>query len=168
MTAPGVRSGLRVLVVDDDVNTVETTSLLFLMSGYDAQTAFSGSEAIERARAFKPHLILLDIGMPKMNGYAVARELRRSASVLRMPSMGPALKPMAGVPGGTLSSRASPSRARWPALLRSCDRLFLHTIRLFPGLRLKCSCSPALSALDVVPQRQASFVLGTDCRVIFP
>ena len=96
MTAPGVRSGLRVLVVDDDVDTVETTSLLFLMSGYDARTAFSGSEAIERARAFKPHLILLDIGMPKMNGYAVARELRRSASVLRMPSMGPARESMVG------------------------------------------------------------------------
>ena len=107
MTAPGVRSGLRVLVVDDDVNTVETTSLLFLMSVYDAQTAFSGSEAIERARAFKPHLILLDIGMPKMNGYAVARELRRSASVLRMPSMGPALKPMVGVPERKSAQRSS-------------------------------------------------------------
>jgi CheY-like chemotaxis protein len=80
MAIPGVGSGLRVLVVDDDVDTVESTSLLFRMQGHDAKTACNGPEAIECAKAFRPHLILLDIGMPKMNGYEVARELRRSAS----------------------------------------------------------------------------------------
>src|SRR3954470_18743703 len=45
------------------------------------------------------------------------------------------------------------------------DRLFQHTICLFSGLRLESSNSTALAALDVVSQRLATFVLGTDCRV---
>src|SRR6476469_9591925 len=83
MMISGVGTGLRVLVVDDDVDTVESASLLFRMHGHEAKTACSGLEAIECAKAFKPHLILLDVGMPKMNGYAVARELRRTASASR-------------------------------------------------------------------------------------
>jgi CheY-like chemotaxis protein len=66
----------RVLVVDDDADTVESTALLFQLQGFDTDTALSGCEAIERARAVCPDLVLLDIAMPAMDGYEVARSLR--------------------------------------------------------------------------------------------
>src|SRR3954453_2867695 len=73
---------------------------------------------------------------------------------------------MVGVPGA-LSALWLRLRALDGLLCRDLgDRLFQHTICLFPGLRLESSNSTALSALDVVSQRLATFVLGTDCRVI--
>jgi CheY-like chemotaxis protein len=44
--------------------------------GHDVQTAFNGPQALEKARAFRPHIVLLDIGMPGMSGYDVAKQLR--------------------------------------------------------------------------------------------
>src|SRR5690349_7846789 len=79
MTTPGVGSAVRVLLVDDDVDTLRTTSILFRMRGHAVKAACNGPEAIECAETFLPHLILLDIGMPKMDGYEIARELRRTA-----------------------------------------------------------------------------------------
>ena len=65
---------VRVLVVDDDADTVETTTVLLHMTGYETRTATGGAEAIELAKAFHPEIVLLDLCMPKMDGYAVARE----------------------------------------------------------------------------------------------
>jgi len=72
-----VEANVRLLVVDDDVDTVETTALLFQLEGYETRTAEDGAEAIELAKAFHPDVVLLDLGVPEMNGYEVARELRR-------------------------------------------------------------------------------------------
>ena len=73
---------------------------------------------------------------------------------------------MVGVPGA-LSALWLRLRALDGLLGRDlCDRLSQHTISFFQRLRLKCTCCTALSALDVVPQRLATLVLGTDCRVI--
>src|SRR3954466_3618672 len=73
---------------------------------------------------------------------------------------------MVGVPGA-LSAAWLRLRALDGLLCRDLgDRLFQHTICLFSGLRLESSNSTALSALDVVSQRLATFVLGTDCRVV--
>ena len=66
----------RVLVVDDDVDTVQSTAMLFEMQGFDTDMAFNGPEAIERARSQCPDLVLLDIEMPLMDGYEVVRSLR--------------------------------------------------------------------------------------------
>jgi CheY-like chemotaxis protein len=66
----------RVLVVDDDVDTVQSTALLFEMQGFDTDTAFNGPEAIERAKSQCPDLVLLDIEMPLMDGYEVVQSLR--------------------------------------------------------------------------------------------
>jgi len=46
------------------------------MTGYQTQTAFDGVEALDAAEKFRPDVVLLDIGLPKMNGYEVARKLR--------------------------------------------------------------------------------------------
>jgi CheY-like chemotaxis protein len=49
------------------------------LSGYDVTTAFSGSEALEAALRLRPHAVLLDIGMPGMNGFEVAHQIRLQA-----------------------------------------------------------------------------------------
>jgi PAS domain S-box-containing protein len=66
----------RVLVVDDNPDSVETLSILLQLRRNDVLTAVDGLEAVEAAAAFQPDLILLDIGLPKLNGYDAARRIR--------------------------------------------------------------------------------------------
>ena len=66
----------RVLVVDDNPDAVETLSILLQLRHNDVLTAVDGLEAVEAAAAFQPDLILLDIGLPKLNGYEAARRIR--------------------------------------------------------------------------------------------
>lgn len=66
----------RVLVVDDNVDGAETLAMLLELSGHEATTAGSGPAALEVARAWHPELVFLDIGLPGMDGYEVARRLR--------------------------------------------------------------------------------------------
>ena len=66
----------RVLVVDDNADIVETTTLLLAMSGHQVRSAKDGLQALQVATAFRPDVVLLDIGLPLMDGYEVARRLR--------------------------------------------------------------------------------------------
>ena len=66
----------RVLIVEDNVDAAETLQLLLRMSGYETRAAYNGAQALETAREFHPAVVLLDIGLPGKDGYAVARELR--------------------------------------------------------------------------------------------
>lgn len=66
----------RILVVDDNRDGADTLCKLLRLLGNDAQTAYDGLEAVERAAAWKPEAILLDIGLPKMNGHEVCRAVR--------------------------------------------------------------------------------------------
>ncbi len=66
----------RVLVVDDQVDIAQSLKDLLSLLGQDALTAYSGPEALEVAKDFKPEIIFLDIGLPGMTGYEVARNLR--------------------------------------------------------------------------------------------
>jgi signal transduction histidine kinase/integral membrane sensor domain MASE1/ActR/RegA family two-component response regulator len=66
----------RILVVDDNKDSAESLSLLLSTLGSDVRQAYDGQEAIEAAEAFRPEIILLDIGMPVMNGYEAARGIR--------------------------------------------------------------------------------------------
>jgi CheY-like chemotaxis protein len=70
---------LRVLIVDDEPDTVDTTALLLSLDGHEVETANDGPNAIARAAAFRPDLVLLDIGMPTLDGYAVARRIHSLA-----------------------------------------------------------------------------------------
>ena len=70
----------RVLIVDDNVDSATMLNLLLPSWGYRTAVAHSGTEAIERARTFSPHIILLDIGLPEMSGYEVAERLRQDPS----------------------------------------------------------------------------------------
>ena len=67
----------RVLVVDDNPDVIESMSLLLEIMNIDVRTACSGSEAIDLAEAYRPDVILMDIGMPGMNGLECARIMRQ-------------------------------------------------------------------------------------------
>jgi len=68
---------LRVLVVDDNVDTADTVALLLRQSGHDVRVAYSGPTALEEGIAFQPDTIVLDIGLPGVDGYEVACRLRQ-------------------------------------------------------------------------------------------
>ena len=67
---------LRVLVVDDNVQHVITTRLLLEHAGYEVSIALRGREVFAEVGRFKPDALLLDIGLPELTGYEIARELR--------------------------------------------------------------------------------------------
>jgi CheY-like chemotaxis protein len=66
----------RVLVVDDNVDAAETIARLVKIWGHDVQTAHNGPAALDAVHRFHPDLVLLDIGLPGMSGYEVARQIR--------------------------------------------------------------------------------------------
>jgi len=70
----------RILVVDDNRDAADGMAMLLDISGHITKTAYDGLEAIAAAESFKPELVLLDIGLPHMDGYAVAKHLRQQAS----------------------------------------------------------------------------------------
>lgn len=73
---PTRQAGRRILVVDDNIDAALSVERLLKMWGHDVQTAFNGPEALEKAHTFHPQIVLLDIGMPGMSGYEVAKHLR--------------------------------------------------------------------------------------------
>jgi CheY-like chemotaxis protein len=66
----------RILVVDDNKDSADSLSMMLGITGMDVRTAYDGLEAVAAAAAFNPDVVLLDIGLPKLNGYEVARRIR--------------------------------------------------------------------------------------------
>jgi CheY-like chemotaxis protein len=64
-------------VVDDNVDAAESLALLLRMMGQVVRTVHDGVSALEAAESFPPDVVLLDIGLPRMDGYEVARQLRQ-------------------------------------------------------------------------------------------
>ncbi len=73
---PVASSSRRILVTDDNVDSAESLAMLLELLGNDVSTANDGLQALEVAERFLPHVILLDIGMPKLNGYEACRRIR--------------------------------------------------------------------------------------------
>ena len=73
-STPAIRR--RVLVVDDNIDSVESLSMLLRMAGNETCTANDGDEAINAADTFRPDVVLMDIGLPNLNGYDAARRIR--------------------------------------------------------------------------------------------
>jgi len=67
----------RILVVDDNVDAAESLAMMLTMSGYETLTVHDGLEALAIAETFRPNVMFLDIGLPKLNGYEVCRRLRQ-------------------------------------------------------------------------------------------
>jgi PAS domain S-box-containing protein len=72
----GVPARRRILVADDNVDSAESLGMMLEFMGNEVRTAHDGVEAVETAAAFRPDVILLDIGMPRMNGYDACRRIR--------------------------------------------------------------------------------------------
>jgi CheY-like chemotaxis protein len=68
---------LKVLVADDNRDGADGFAMLLELLGHQVRTAYSGKQAVAMAEEFRPELVMLDIGMPEMNGYEVARHLRQ-------------------------------------------------------------------------------------------
>jgi len=66
----------RILVVDDEVQLVEMVKMRLEASGYEILSAYNGQEALDKARDEKPDLIILDLMLPKLDGYKVCRMLK--------------------------------------------------------------------------------------------
>lgn len=69
--------GRRILVVDDNADAADGLVLLLSFDGYETRAAYTGLQAINVASTFRPDAVILDIGLPEMNGYEVAQRLRR-------------------------------------------------------------------------------------------
>jgi CheY-like chemotaxis protein len=68
--------GLRILVADDSVDSALTLTALLSAAGHDVQAVHDGFAALQRAAEFRPHVLVLDIGMPGLNGYDTCRRIR--------------------------------------------------------------------------------------------
>jgi signal transduction histidine kinase/CheY-like chemotaxis protein len=76
---PGMRQ--RILVVDDNIDAAESLGTMLAYSGHDVRVAHGGAEALTAAREFAPNVMILDLGMPEMDGYAVARAVRSDPKI---------------------------------------------------------------------------------------
>lgn len=77
-SAPAASGQLRVLVVDDNIDAAETLCAILDMMGHQAEMVHDGAQALAHAPQFRPDVVFLDIGLPDMDGYAVARALRQT------------------------------------------------------------------------------------------
>jgi DNA-binding response OmpR family regulator len=77
----------KILVVDDDAELVELVSFNLKQAGYAIGTASNGVEAIKKARSLEPDLIVLDVMMPELDGFAVCEILRRDSTTASIPIM---------------------------------------------------------------------------------
>ena len=80
VTEPAARvprvPALRTLVVDDNHDAAESLAMLLSLDGHEVQAVFTAEDALERAHSFRPQVMLLDIGLPGMDGFEVARRVR--------------------------------------------------------------------------------------------
>ncbi|HET6629899.1 MAG TPA: response regulator [Woeseiaceae bacterium] len=76
---PADGGGHRILVVDDNHDSAASLAMLLQMSGNTVHEAYDGPEAIDAAREFRPEVLLLDIGLPTLDGYEVCRRIRKEA-----------------------------------------------------------------------------------------
>jgi CheY-like chemotaxis protein len=74
-----VQEGLRILVVDDNRDAAASMTKILEIMGNCVHVAYDGAEAITSAAEFRPQVVLLDIGLPIVNGYEVARAIRRES-----------------------------------------------------------------------------------------
>jgi CheY-like chemotaxis protein len=75
---------LRVLVVEDNLDQVHTLSMLMKLEGHDVEFAINGYAAIDIAESFQPDVVLLDLGLPGLDGFEVCKRMRRHAGLERV------------------------------------------------------------------------------------
>lgn len=118
----------KVLVVDDDPNICELVQMYFEKDGFDVSTCETGEEAIQRFPIYKPHILILDLMLPGMDGYEICREIRKVSDVpiLMLTARGETLDKIVGLELGAddyISKPFEPKElvARAKAVLRRVD-----------------------------------------------
>ena len=79
-----MRRSLRCLIVEDNADAARMLECALTLQGHDVRLAFDGVNAIDLAKAFKPEAVVLDIGLPRMNGYEVARAIRQMPGLVNV------------------------------------------------------------------------------------
>lgn len=74
--------GKKILVVDDEPNIVRSLAYILKKEGYDVSTAGDGEQAMDMVRDSKPHLMILDVMMPRKNGYDVCRAVKSDPELM--------------------------------------------------------------------------------------
>ena len=120
---------LRILVVDDDTDTVNTLTYILRDEGYVVQPAFTGNESLSAARLFRPDVIIHDISVPGMSGYAVAQAIRFGFTDVRRPFM----IAISGVWTQTPDKKVAEQTGFDAYLTKPCDTALL--LRLVDGFR---------------------------------
>jgi CheY-like chemotaxis protein len=77
-------AGRRILLVDDNRDAADSLALLLGLEGHDVRVAYAGRPAIEVAHEFRPEIAVLDLGLPDLSGYDVARLLRQDPALGRI------------------------------------------------------------------------------------
>jgi DNA-binding response OmpR family regulator len=77
----------KILIVDDEENIVISIEFLMTQAGYTTEIARDGAEALQKTETFKPDLILLDVMMPKINGFEVCRRIRDNSDKFNNPKI---------------------------------------------------------------------------------
>ena len=86
----------RILVVDDDEMNRDMLSRRLLRKGFEVDLAVNGEEAIQKAHAARPEIILMDLSMPVLDGYEATRRLKASPETARIPIIGLSAHAMVG------------------------------------------------------------------------
>ncbi len=74
-------TGIKILVIDDDPHIAELISLYLTKEGFETKEVYAGKKGLELFSQYSPHLVLLDLMLPEMDGYQVCREIRKISSV---------------------------------------------------------------------------------------
>jgi CheY-like chemotaxis protein len=74
----------RILIVDDNADAADSMAMLLQLDGHETRTAYSAATALELTESFAPEVVLLDIGLPDMDGYEVARRMKAMPRELRV------------------------------------------------------------------------------------
>ena len=80
-----MRKTVKILLIDDDVDFVKATTKVLQSKPYEVIAAYDGKEGLEKARSEKPDLVLLDILMPKVDGFAVAEQFKKDQTLSKIP-----------------------------------------------------------------------------------
>jgi CheY-like chemotaxis protein len=140
----------RVLVVDDNVDAATTLQLLLKSLGHEACAVYDGQQALVTALSFRPDVVLLDIGMPGLDGYEVARRLRtlkRGDRCASLPSPAGGRKPTAPArakPASTCTSSSRSTRAVLTSAIANHERR--HAALTAPA---RAPCRTALLRTDM-------------------
>lgn len=120
------KMSIKVLIVDDEKYVREAISFILQKKGYSAQEAENGEEALKKIAQEKPHIIILDVSMPEIDGFEVCKRLRKNSDTIDIPIIFLTASPVIdtfinGMPGAPIVYFEKPVDTKY--LLAEIDKL---------------------------------------------